>query len=182
MDLVLDRAPRGTDETNMALDESVASGLGERLEAARLTAELSPRRLARKSGVALRRLSALEKGSAVPTDHELGALAQACEVSVFDLLPPAYALRVLARDDTTGAREVDGGDACDVLLREYLSMVVELRSGRVIAPPTLRRDDLVELAGALGDTPEGVEARLLELLTTTTTTTTTTTSGPFERP
>jgi hypothetical protein len=87
-------------------------------------------------------------------------------VSVFELVPPADGVRVLARDDASVAREVGGGDARDALLREYLSMVVELRSGRAVEPPTLRRDDLTELASALGETPEEVEAHLLRLLAT----------------
>ncbi len=140
------------------------SDFGTRLEAARRAAHLSSRNLAKQSGVAPQRIGELERGAAVPTDREIGVLAQVCQVSVFDLVTPGATLRVLTADDPSGAGAVDGVDARDALLREYLSMVVELRAGRLIAPPTLRRDDVVELATALGDTPEAVEARLLELL------------------
>ena len=43
-------------------------------------------------------------------------------------------------------------------------MVVEMRSGRPVTAPSLRHEDLVELAASLGDTPESIEARLVVLL------------------
>src|SRR3954471_23140790 len=135
-------------------DANRTQAFGRLLEAARVQAQLSPRQLAKKSGVAGRRLTDLHEGVEAPTDREIGVLAQACGVSVFALLPPGYSLRVLAHDDSSAPREVVGDTAAEALLREYLSMVVELRSGRVIAAPTLRHDDLVELADALGDTPD----------------------------
>ena len=140
------------------------SDFGDCLEAARREAGLSPRKLAKKCGVPTRRIADLEQGTSVPTDRELGALAQGCGVSVFDLLPPGYSLRVLANSGSDGAQELQGREASDALLREYLSMVVELRSGRVVTPPTLRHDDLAELAAALGDSPQAIETRLVELL------------------
>jgi transcriptional regulator with XRE-family HTH domain len=137
---------------------------GRGLEAARQAAGLSQRKLAKRTGLATRRIADLERGVELPTDRELGALAQGCGVSVFDLLPPGYSLRILAHDGTSGAQELQGRHASDALLREYLSMVMELRSGRVVTAPTLRHDDLVELAAALGDTPEAIGARLVALL------------------
>jgi transcriptional regulator with XRE-family HTH domain len=133
------------------------------LEGARRAAGLSQRRLARNAGLTSRRIAELERDADVPTDRELGALAQGCGVSVFDLLPPGYSLRILDHDGTS-AQELQGRQASDALLREYLTMVMELRSGRVVTAPTLRHDDLVELAAALGDTPEAIEARLIALL------------------
>jgi transcriptional regulator with XRE-family HTH domain len=141
------------------------SDFGPSLRAVRERAGLSPRKLAKSSGVDVRRITELERSAAPPTDRELGALAQACRVSVFDLLPPGY-VGVLAHDDACGAHEVRGAEASDALLREYLSMVLELRSNRVVTAPTLRHDDLVELAAALGDTPEAIEVRLVALLDT----------------
>jgi transcriptional regulator with XRE-family HTH domain len=143
---------------------STAAAFGRCLESTRRTADLSQRKLAKRSGISVRRIDELEQGAAEPTDRELGALAQACRVSVFELLPAGYTLRVLAQDESTGVRELEGGEASDALLREYLSMVVELRSGRPVTPPTLRHDDLVELAAALGDSPEAIEARLVSVL------------------
>jgi transcriptional regulator with XRE-family HTH domain len=155
------------DESQMtAHDEyDASSGFGTRLRAVRHEADLSKRSVAKRSGIPLRRVSALDAGSEVPTDRELGALAQACRVSVFDLLPSGYSLRLLAQDDeASGAREVSGSEASDALLREYLSMVVEMRAGRPVTAPTLRHEDLVELAAALGDDPEAIGARLVDLL------------------
>jgi len=58
------------------------------------------------------------------------------------------------------------GVAPDALLREYLSMLLELRDTQRISPTSLRQEDLSELATALGGTPEAIEARLMELLGT----------------
>jgi transcriptional regulator with XRE-family HTH domain len=143
---------------------TLSAEFGRCLERSRRDADLSQRKLAKKSGVPTRRIADLEQGREVPTDRELGALAQACRISVFDLLPRGYSLRVLAHDETSESTEVAGREAFDALLREYLSMVMELRSGRAVTAPTLRHDDLVELAGALGDSPEAIEARLTALL------------------
>jgi hypothetical protein len=83
---------------------------------------------------------------------------------VFDLLPPGYSLRVLVHDTPDGTREVAGQHALDALLQEYLAMVVEMRAGRPVTAPSLRHEDLVELAASLGDSPESIEARLVALL------------------
>jgi transcriptional regulator with XRE-family HTH domain len=158
-------AASAADESQMTAHEhDAAPGFGACLRAVRHRADLSKRSVAKRSGIPLRRVSALDAGAEVPTDRELGALAQACQVSVFDLLPSGYSLRLLAQDETSGAREVSGTEATDALLREYLSMVVEMRAGRPVTAPTLRHEDLVELAAALGDDPEAIGARLVELL------------------
>ena len=143
---------------------STDSDFGSFLEAARERAGLSQRKLARASRLSSRRIACLEGGDDVPTEAELGALAHGCNVSVFELLPPGYSLRVLVHDKPEGAREVAGAPALEALLQEYLSMVVEMRSGRPVTAPSLRHEDLVELAASLGDTPESIEARLVALL------------------
>ena len=148
------------------VDNSASTALGASLAAARVQAGLSTRKLARASGIDHRRIVALEQGEAQPTDRELGLLAQGCDTTVFALLPPGYGLEVLASEGgggVAGARAA-GERALDALLREYLSMVVELRAGRPVTAPSLRHDDLVELAAALGDTPAAIEARLVTLL------------------
>lgn len=162
----LDSGLKWADERGMAHAPlpSTALAFGQRLEESRRDAGLSRRKLAKRSGVAPRRIHDLEQGAALPSDRELGTLAQACRISVFELLPPGYSLRIIDPDDAVDGRELRGADASDALLREYLSMVVELRSGRQVTPPTLRHDDLVELAAALGDTPGAIEARLVRLL------------------
>ena len=88
---------------------------------------LSVSQLVKASALPKRRITALERSDDVPTDHELGVLAQACGVSVFDLVPAGHNLRVLLHDTAVGTSEANGEAALDALLREYLSMVVELR-------------------------------------------------------
>ena len=139
-------------------------GFGGSLQAARLGSGLSVSQLAKTSRVAKRRITALERSDDVPTDHELGVLAQACGVSVFDLVPAGHNLRVLLHDTAVGTSEANGEAALDALLREYLSMVVELRRGNVVTAPSLRHDDLAVLAANLGGTPAAIEARLVQLL------------------
>ena len=151
--------------TSAGTTDSVALEFGRRLESVRDTADLSRRKLAKASGLDPRDVADLESGTRRPTDHELCALAQACRVSVFELLPAGYTLRVLAQDGSRATPdEVHGGEALDALLREYLAMVLELRAGRTVTAPTLRHDDLVELAATLGDSPEAIKARLVTLL------------------
>ena len=144
------------------VDHADRRAFGSLLTAAREQAGLSTRKLARSSGLEHRRVVALEQGGAEPDERELGVLAQACGTTVFALLPPGYGLEMLGSDAVPAA----GEGALDALLREYLSMVVELRSGRAVTAPSLRHDDLVELAAALGDTPNAIEARLVTLLGT----------------
>jgi transcriptional regulator with XRE-family HTH domain len=141
-----------------------AEEFASRLQAARHRAGLSQRKLGRACGLGSGRIAALERGADVPTGQELGAIAQACRASAFELIPPGYSLRVLVHDTPDGTREVAGSHALEALLQEYLAMVVELRSGRQVTAPSLRHDDLVELAAALGDTPRAIEERLIALL------------------
>lgn len=148
-------------------EHSELDAFGRSLAAARTEAGLSTRKLARMSGIEHKRMVALEAGAASPTDRELGLLAQGCGTTVFALLPPGYGFEVLATDGTANASSLEpaaGEHALDALLREYLSMVVEMRAGRAVTAPSLRHDDLVELAAALGDTPEAIEERLVSLL------------------
>ena len=148
---------------NLATPEG-ATEFGRRLHAVRTAANLSPGTIARSAGLSRGRISALEHGRDLPTDRELGALATACRASVFELVPAGYSLRMLVHDEHAGPREAQGATAPDALLREYLSMVGKLRSGNSVTAPSLRQEDLVELARMLGDTPEAIEARLVELL------------------
>lgn len=123
-------------------------GPGPRIEAVRTEHGLSRSQLARVSGLRRRDIAAFEEGTAAPTASDLGAIAVACGVDVRDLL----------------RTQMD--PAFDALLREYLSMVLELRRASTIAPVSLRQEDLTELAKALGGTPQLIEARLIELLGT----------------
>lgn len=123
--------------------------------------------LASASGLTRKQITAFERGKSSLSEQELTALAEACDVEVGALAPPGYNLAVAVGVLSNGAPgELRGQAALDALLREYLSMVVELRDGRDAPPSSLRQDDLSELARALGGTPEAIEARLIELLGT----------------
>ena len=146
--------------------EAKEPGFGGSLQAARASgagsrSASSRRRRASPNGESPRSSGAT---TSRPID-ELGVLAQACGVSVFDLVPAGHNLRVLLHDDdAVGTSEANGEAALDALLREYLSMVVELRRGNTVTAPSLRHDDLAVLAANLGGTPAAIEARLVELL------------------
>jgi transcriptional regulator with XRE-family HTH domain len=131
-----------------ATDPAVPAGPGPRIKAVRTEHGLSRSQLARASGLRRHDIAAFEEGTAVPTASDLGAIAVACGVGAADLLRPRM------------------DPAFDALLREYLSMVLELRRASTIPAVSLRQEDLTELAKALGGTPELIEARLIELLGT----------------
>lgn len=138
--------------------------VGTKLEVARLAAGLSSADLARTAGISRRRTAAIERGSATPTDSEVEALADACSVDVVELLPPGHKLSLVTTRPDDGP--LQGEPALDALLREYVSMVLELRNASELPLATLRHEDLTELAHALGGTPDAIEARLIELLGT----------------
>ena len=144
---------------------AAAMEFGRALAGARERARLSTRKLAQVTRLPRRRIEALERGDELPTEAEIAVLAQGCTLTVFELIPPGFSLSVLVHGES-GPTEARGERALDALLREYLSMVVELRSGHAVTAPSLRQDDLVELAAALGDDREAIEARLIGLLGT----------------
>ena len=146
-------------------DETADHGCDLHLAAIRREHGLSRMQLARKSGLSRRRIAAFEEGTEVPTATELAAIAGACGVDADELVGPELDVAVVAGVVVGSANgEVRGQAASDALLREYLSMLLELRKASEIAPVSLRQDDLTELATALGGTPEAIKARLIELL------------------
>jgi transcriptional regulator with XRE-family HTH domain len=142
--------------------------IGRAVHAARESAGLSRAELAQACGLKKRRIDAIEHGRVVTAAHELRSIAVACEVDFGSLVPPGYGLTLTpggaARRSTD---QLQGGEALDALLREYVSMVLELRSVPPEQLASIRQQDLTELARALGGTPEAIEARLTELLGTT---------------
>jgi len=140
---------------------SAATAVGRTIEASRTAVGMSVAELARASGIGRRRVRAIERG-ATPDDQELSALAGACGVAPADLVPPGTNLRLLGGD----GRALEGAEALDALLREYISMVIEMRDADRLPAATLREEDLTELARALGGSPEAIEARLIELIGT----------------
>lgn len=156
----------GTDDVDQMKQDlalPVAGGpFGHNLAAARRAAGLSLNDLARTTGISRRHTRAIERGSVGVSSAELHALADACGVTPADLVPPGSNLRLLGGD--RGALE--GEAALDALLREYISMVIEMRNAERLPTSTLREEDLTELARALGGSPEAIEARLVELIGT----------------
>ena len=122
---------------------------------------MTRRTVARATSIRLRRLGEIERGKVMPSEPELATLAEVFDTNVAELVPIAYRLSLV-----TDEGELHGDTALDALLREYLSMVRELRSVDTVPTSTLRRDDLTELGRALGGTPDAIEARLVELLET----------------
>jgi transcriptional regulator with XRE-family HTH domain len=160
----LQRARLGADIAGMGEPNDrapAAAGVGERIQELRTGQGLSRGRLAKRTGLRRSTLVAIERGSRAPTPDELGAIAGACGVAT-DLRTPTTVEFALATG--AAAEPVRGEAASDALLREYLEMVVELRSGRSATPDSLRQGDLSELAQALGGTPAEIEARLMQLL------------------
>jgi transcriptional regulator with XRE-family HTH domain len=140
---------------------------GDVLRRLRRTNNMSRAQLASAAGLSRKQITAFERGNPSLSDAELGALADALRVEVTSLTPPGCNLAVAAGVLSNGAvGELRGEAAFDALLREYLSMVLELRNGRHAPASSLRQDDLSELARALGGSPEAIEARLIDLLGT----------------
>src|SRR5262245_20953383 len=135
--------------------------LGASLRRAREVRGLSELQAARATGVRRRRIAAFEHGDATPSDAELSSFARAYMVSVDELIPAGHDFAVVGIDAGSAVR---GDEARDALLREYVSMVLQLRGGSGLQPSSLRHDDLRELAAALGGSADAIEAKLVDLL------------------
>jgi transcriptional regulator with XRE-family HTH domain len=145
-------------------EELVLDDFGPRLHRLRRSNGMTRAQLARSSGLSRRRVASLERGKASISAADISALADACGVDVDALTRPEFRFAGACENLTAGADELRGEAATDALLREYVSMVVELREFRELSAAGLRRDDLSELANALGGTPAAIEARLVQLL------------------
>jgi transcriptional regulator with XRE-family HTH domain len=151
---------------NAASTESAPSSLA----AVRRAAERSRGQISEATGLSRRTVRALESGRQIPSDSEVEALAEALGVEPSEILRAASASAgVRAKKQRKKRRRAtvrQRDDDSDRLLREYISMVRELRDAQRVSAVTLREHDLSELAKALGGTPEAIEARLMELLDT----------------
>jgi transcriptional regulator with XRE-family HTH domain len=156
----------------MAHDEISSRRLGAALREARVTAGLSRRETAARAGCTTGQLRAFERGEAQPDDAQMERLALACSRPGGGLVP--------TRDDTPVALEdgrlrVGGSSAplrsddppTDEVLRSYLGVVYGIRDSKPGTRIPLRDRDLDALATALGDDPEVVETRLVELMDVT---------------
>jgi transcriptional regulator with XRE-family HTH domain len=141
--------------------------IARRVLETRESAGLSRAELARIGGLTKRRLDSIEHGRVSASESELRAVAAACEVDVGALIPLGYQFTLAASATTTSSSQLQGDAALDALLREYVSMVLDLRSLAPEQLTSIRQDDLTELARALGGTPEAIETRLTQLLGTT---------------
>jgi transcriptional regulator with XRE-family HTH domain len=143
---------------------------GRQLRQVRRKQGLSRSEVARSAGLTRRELAAYERGRIVIPESDLWCLAGSCGVDVNELLPGREPLKVgsdlssLAMGDSI--RRLREPAPPDGLLREYLSMVYELRNLPAGSRVPLREPDLVALADALGGTPEAIEARLVDLIGT----------------
>jgi transcriptional regulator with XRE-family HTH domain len=122
--------------------------------------------VARSAGLTRRELAAYERGRTEVPESDLWCLAGSCGVDVADLLPRRDPLHIAADHSAIGVgdtvRRLRNPEPDD-MLREYLSMIYELRRVPPGAPSPLRQPDLAALADALGGTPESIEARLMQL-------------------
>ncbi len=136
------------------------------LRALRESKGLSRKQVARSSGLSQRKLSAFEHGRASMSESDLLALGAALDVEPSALVPAGYRLALVQGTSGSVPQASDADAALDTLLREYLSMVVELRGSADGLESSLRHEDLKELSRALGGTPEAVEAKVMQLLAT----------------
>ena len=166
---------KGADTSRVAtiVDPPEASGrsskdVGRQLRLVRRKQGLSRSDVARSAGLTRRELAAYERGRLVIPESDLSCLAGSCGVEVNDLLPHRTPLRVgsdlssLGIGDGTRRLLVPGQP--ELLQREYVSMVQELRNLPPGSRIPLREADLVVLADALGGTPDAIEARLMEII------------------
>ena len=146
--------------------ELARDDLGPRLQGLRRSSGMTHAQLARSSGLSRRRVASIERGKTTLSAADISALADACGVDVDVLTQPEFRFVGTGGVVSVGGDELQGEAATDALLREYVSMVIELRAFRELSAAGLRQADLSELAHALGGTPAAIEARLIQLLGT----------------
>ena len=142
--------------------------LGRQLRQVRKQKGLSRSEVARSAGLTRRELAAYERGKVAVPESDLWCLAGSCGVDVNELLPNRDPLRITSdlSSLTVGnsIRHLRATQERDGVLREYLSMIYELRNLPPGSRVPLRETDLATLADALGGTPDLIEQRLMELI------------------
>jgi transcriptional regulator with XRE-family HTH domain len=149
-----------------------ARRLGELLGNARQSAGLSRREAASVAGVTPQAIRAYERGSESVPDDVAEKLAAAYGCSLATLLPSRGVDPVSlepGRLHVGSASAPLGSDdpPSDEVLRSYLGLLYELRDAKPGSELPLRDRDLDALAAALGDDPETIEVRLVELMDVT---------------
>ncbi|HZP29666.1 MAG TPA: helix-turn-helix domain-containing protein [Acidimicrobiia bacterium] len=142
--------------------------LGRQLRQVRKQKGLSRSEVARSAGLTRRELAAYERGKVAVPESDLWCLAGSCGVDVGELLPNRDPLQITSdlSSLTVGnsIRHLRATQERDGVLREYLSMIYELRNLPPGSRVPLREADLATLADALGGTPDLIEQRLMELI------------------
>jgi transcriptional regulator with XRE-family HTH domain len=140
--------------------------VGRNLRQVRRQQGLSRGAAARSAGLTRRELAQYERGKVECPESDLWCLAGSCGVDVAQLLPRRAPLHIspdlttISTGDTI--RHLRGPAEPDGVLREYMSMIYDLRSLPPGSPVPLRQADLAALADALGGTPASIEQRLVD--------------------
>jgi transcriptional regulator with XRE-family HTH domain len=146
--------------------DQTAGDVGARVHELRCERNWSEQQLARAAGITKRQLMRIEQGRAPATPDEVLQIACALGVHVADLTATTEPLTIVASPASGSSHKLTGAAAYEALLREYLSMVFELRNVTSFSHADLRQRDLTELSRALGETPRAIEARIAQLLDT----------------
>ena len=142
--------------------------LGRQLRDVRKQKGLSRSEVARSAGLTRRELAAYERGKVAVPESDLWCLAGSCGVDVGELLPNRDPLQISSELSSltvgNSIRHLRATQERDGVLREYLSMIYELRNLPPGSRVPLREADLATLADALGGAPDMIEQRLMELI------------------
>ena len=163
MTLVEDTAPAAV--VALLLDDLAPPRLGTLLRAARKKRMLTRRDVADRIGISQHDLRRYERGDASIPSSVVAALAECYG----EVLTAQFATRVPVQVD--GHHVVVGAEAApivsddeDDVLGTYIGIVARLRQSKPGEPIALRTNDLVALSTALGQDPQHVEARIVDLL------------------
>lgn len=141
---------------------------GERLRAARERLGLSRGKAARRAGLGRRELAAYEKGRWRVPETTMARLAHTYGIPTGEVVPSRGHSTVQVDADRVSAggnsRRLPPDPTPDDVLAEYLGLVRQLRGLEAADEMELRDRDLAALASALGDKPEEIEDRLVELV------------------
>ncbi len=153
------------DVVALLLDDLAPPRLGTLLRAARKQTGATRREVAQRIGATPGDLRRYERGDAPVPPHLIAALAECYGEELTAQLATRAPIEVDNRRIAIGteSRTLDSDDA-DEMLGQYVQIVSRLRASQPGEPIALRADDLVALSSALGQDPQHVETRIVELL------------------
>lgn len=134
---------------------------------ARSAAGLTPDDLASRTGVKRRLVKRWEKGSQIPNDDEIVAVARALEIGVGNLLPPRDTVEFdrVARSLRVGAAVVSVADVHnEAVLTTYVQLVRQQRGLGDDASFVIRHEDVDALAGTLDLDDDELQQRLVAIV------------------